>query len=123
MKQNAEIFNFFGFVESAVNRQKSGCSIVVKFTIHWKFQTHLPGFVKKADELKSKGVAEIFCISINDPFVMAAWGKDHSADGKVKKNEFMHMHCNGSLFSYSFNHCLSFIYFKISPFRVTILVV
>jgi len=47
-------------------------------------KTHLPGFVRKADELKSKGVAEVYCVSINDPFVMAAWGKDREADGKVR---------------------------------------
>ena len=39
---------------------------------------HLPSYVDKAGELKSQGVDEIACISVNDPFVMAAWGK---ADG------------------------------------------
>lgn len=47
------------------------------------FQTHLPGFVKQAAELKSKGIDEIACISVNDAFVMAAWGKEHGAEGKV----------------------------------------
>ena len=39
---------------------------------------HLPSYVEKAGELKGKGIDEIACISVNDPFVMAAWGK---ADG------------------------------------------
>jgi peroxiredoxin len=42
---------------------------------------HLPSYVEKASELKGKGVDEIACISVNDPFVMAAWGqRDGSAD-------------------------------------------
>ncbi|XP_014236986.1 peroxiredoxin-5, mitochondrial [Trichogramma pretiosum] len=47
-------------------------------------KTHLPGYVERANELKSKGYNEIFCIGVNDPFVMAAWGKDHNAEGKVR---------------------------------------
>ncbi|HEX5536841.1 MAG TPA: peroxiredoxin [Sphingobium sp.] len=44
---------------------------------------HLPGFVDKADDLKSKGVDEIACTAVNDAFVMGAWGKSAAADGKV----------------------------------------
>ncbi len=44
---------------------------------------HLPGFVAKADELKAKDIDAIACISVNDPFVMQAWGKEHGADGNV----------------------------------------
>lgn len=53
--------------------------------ININFQTHLPGYVAIADDLKSKGVSDIFCVSVNDPFVMAAWGKEHDATGKVCK--------------------------------------
>ena len=44
---------------------------------------HLPGFVEEAENLKADGVSAIACISVNDPFVMGAWGKEHGADGKV----------------------------------------
>uniref|UniRef100_A0A8C7K5H5 Peroxiredoxin-5 n=1 Tax=Oncorhynchus kisutch TaxID=8019 RepID=A0A8C7K5H5_ONCKI len=43
-------------------------------------KTHLPGFVAQAAELKSKGVQEVACVSVNDAFVMAAWGKEHGAE-------------------------------------------
>lgn len=45
--------------------------------------SHLPGFVAKAAELKKQGIDEIACVSVNDPFVMQAWGKEHGTDGKV----------------------------------------
>ncbi len=45
---------------------------------------HLPGFVEKAAEIKGKGVDEVVCLSVNDAFVMGAWGKDQGADGKVR---------------------------------------
>jgi peroxiredoxin len=47
---------------------------------------HLPGFVQKAAEFKTKGIDEIACLSVNDAFVMDAWGKDQGADGKVCKS-------------------------------------
>jgi len=44
---------------------------------------HLPGYIEKAGELKAKGVDEIACTAVNDPFVMGAWSKSSGADGKV----------------------------------------
>ena len=41
---------------------------------------HLPSYVEKAGELKGKGVDEVACISVNDPFVMAAWNKSDGSD-------------------------------------------
>lgn len=40
---------------------------------------HLPGFVEKGAELKAKGIDEIACTSVNDPFVLAAWSKSANA--------------------------------------------
>ncbi|MEM9810371.1 MAG: peroxiredoxin [Pseudomonadota bacterium] len=44
---------------------------------------HLPGFVEKADSLRAKGMDQVVCMSVNDAFVMQAWGDGAGADGIV----------------------------------------
>jgi len=50
---------------------------------------HLPGFVANADRIKAKGVDDVVCLSVNDAFVMDAWGKAQNADA-------IHMVADGS---------------------------
>ena len=44
---------------------------------------HLPGYVNMFDQYKEKGIDYIICISVNDPFVMSAWGKEHNVGDKI----------------------------------------
>ena len=50
---------------------------------------HLPGFVANADRIRAKGVDDVVCLSVNDAFVMDAWGKAQNADA-------IHMVADGS---------------------------
>lgn len=45
---------------------------------------HVPGYVANIDALKAKGIDEVWCLSVNDGFVMAVWGRDQKAIGKVR---------------------------------------
>ncbi|CAM8960461.1 hypothetical protein QQ045_005173 [Rhodiola kirilowii] len=45
---------------------------------------HVPGFIEKAEEFKSKGIDDLICISVNDPFVMKAWAKTFPENKHVK---------------------------------------
>ena len=47
-------------------------------------EKHLPGYVAQADALKAAGVDEIWCLAVNDAFVMGAWGRDQKVGGKVR---------------------------------------
>ncbi|HEV7760319.1 MAG TPA: peroxiredoxin [Acidimicrobiales bacterium] len=46
-------------------------------------EKHLPGFVVRADDIKAKGVDTVACISVNDAFVMGAWGAQQDPDGQI----------------------------------------
>lgn len=45
---------------------------------------HVPGYLAQHDALKAAGIHEIWCVSVNDAFVMGAWGRDQKAGGKVR---------------------------------------
>ena len=45
---------------------------------------HVPGYVEHFDAIKAKGVDEVWCVAVNDAFVMGAWGRDQKVGGKVR---------------------------------------
>lgn len=47
-------------------------------------EQHLPGYLELHDELKEKGIDEIWCVSVNDAFVMGAWGRDQNVQGRIR---------------------------------------
>ncbi|XP_075974546.1 peroxiredoxin 5 [Anticarsia gemmatalis] len=81
------------FEDSPANKvnvcELTGGKKVILFAVPGAFtpgcsKTHLPGYVSNADKLKSEGVDEIVCVSVNDPYVMAAWGAQHNTKGKIR---------------------------------------
>ncbi|KAH9636397.1 hypothetical protein HF086_011254 [Spodoptera exigua] len=62
---------------------------VVMFAVPGAFtpgcsRIHLPGYINTAGEMKSEGVHEIICVSVNDPYVMAAWAEKNHTKGKIR---------------------------------------
>ena len=45
---------------------------------------HVPSYLNNIDKLKAKGVSDVICMSVNDPFVMGAWARDQKVGGKVR---------------------------------------
>ena len=74
--------------ESVTSAELLGHGTVVLFGVPGAFTPtcsdhHLPGFVSRADELRAKGADSIVCVSVNDPFVMGAWGQDQNVGDNV----------------------------------------
>lgn len=57
----------------------------------FQVQSHVPGYVNDYDKLKQAGAEVIACVSVNDAFVMKAWGDSTGATGKVSLNCFTAM--------------------------------
>jgi peroxiredoxin len=45
---------------------------------------HVPSYLQNMDQLKAKGIDEVWCFAVNDPFVMGAWSRDQKANGKIR---------------------------------------
>ncbi|OGB20826.1 MAG: peroxiredoxin [Burkholderiales bacterium RIFCSPLOWO2_02_FULL_57_36] len=75
--------NTFNVSELAQNKKIAIFGLPGAFTPTCSAQ-HVPGYVMLADGLKAKGVDEIWCVSVNDAFVMGAWGRDQKSTGTVR---------------------------------------
>ena len=97
--------------EATTSGEVLGHGTVVLFGVPGAFTPtcsdhHLPGFVSRADELRAKGADSIVCVSVNDPFVMEAWGRDQNvgksvqmlADGNGELTEALGLTMDGSGF-------------------------
>ena len=75
--------NSFDIEKSAAGKTLAVFALPGAFTPTCSAQ-HVPGYVKHAAEFKAAGVDEIWCISVNDAFVMGAWGREQKAAGAVR---------------------------------------
>jgi glutaredoxin/glutathione-dependent peroxiredoxin len=97
--------------QATTSQEVLGSGKVVLFGVPGAFTPtcsdhHLPGFVLRSDELTAKGADKIVCLSVNDPFVMGAWGKDQNvgdsvvmlADGNGELSQAMGLTMDGTGF-------------------------
>tara|TARA_B100000989_G_scaffold89980_1_gene65087 strand:- start:408 stop:896 length:489 start_codon:yes stop_codon:yes gene_type:complete len=87
---DTEIFHLVnGEPQKSKLREIIGNGKIVLFGLPGAFTStcsklHLPGFVENADKIKAKGVENIFCLSVNDPYVMNGWGEINNTGDKIK---------------------------------------
>ena len=87
---DTEIFQLVdGEPQKSKLRETIGNGKVVLFGLPGAFTStcsklHLPGFVANADKIKAKGIQNIFCLSVNDPYVMHGWGEINDTGDKIK---------------------------------------
>ena len=85
---DAKVFIFDKDPKETSIKQIIGDDRVIIFGIPGAFTPtcstkHLPGFMASNNKLSEKNIKKVICISVNDPFVMDAWGKSHNALGKI----------------------------------------
>ena len=86
---NTEIFQLVdGEPQRGKLREIIGNGKIVMFGLPGAFTStcsklHLPGFVLNADKIKAKGIKNIFCLSVNDPYVMNGWGEINNTENKI----------------------------------------